>query len=59
MIAHVREVTGKPVGIKTVVGSEDVFRGFFDVIKARGADSAPDYITIDGGEGGTVPRRCR
>lgn len=52
MIAHIREVTGKPVGIKTVVGSEESFRDFFDAIAKRTAD-APDFITIDGGEGGT------
>lgn len=53
MVNHVRDVTGKPVGIKTVVGTEDVIRELFDVIAARGADSAPDFIVIDGGEGGT------
>ncbi|MGE4325625.1 MAG: FMN-binding glutamate synthase family protein [Pseudodonghicola sp.] len=53
MIAHVREVTGKPVGIKTVMGSEEAMRAFFDVIAARGPESAPDFITLDGGEGGT------
>ncbi|WP_121067392.1 FMN-binding glutamate synthase family protein [Chachezhania antarctica] len=53
MIGHVREVTGKPVGIKMVVGSEVFVREFFDTIVARGADSAPDFITLDGGEGGT------
>ncbi|MDK3017638.1 FMN-binding glutamate synthase family protein [Pseudodonghicola flavimaris] len=53
MIAHVREVTGKPVGIKTVVGSEEAMRAFFEVIVARGPESAPDFITLDGGEGGT------
>ena len=52
-IAHVREVTGKPVGIKTVVGAEEPFRDFFMAIKARGESSAPDFITLDGGEGGT------
>lgn len=52
MIAHIREVTGKPVGIKTVVGSEEAFREFFDTIAKRTTD-APDFITIDGGEGGT------
>lgn len=52
MIAHVREVTGKPVGIKTVVGSEVVMREMFMNIAAR-PDDAPDFITIDGGEGGT------
>jgi glutamate synthase domain-containing protein 2 len=52
MIAHVREVTGKPVGIKTVVGSEAVMREMFMVIACR-PEAAPDFITIDGGEGGT------
>jgi len=51
MIAHVREVTGKPVGIKTVFGSEQPFRELFDLILER--DEAPDFITLDGGEGGT------
>jgi glutamate synthase domain-containing protein 2 len=53
MIARVRDVTGKPVGIKTVVGSETVFADLFETIRTRGSDSAPDFITIDGGEGGT------
>lgn len=53
MIARVREVTGKPVGIKTVVGSEESFRDLFNAIALRGSHSAPDFITIDGGEGGT------
>jgi glutamate synthase domain-containing protein 2 len=52
MISHVREVTGKPVGIKTVVGSEAVMREMFMNIASR-PDDAPDFITIDGGEGGT------
>jgi glutamate synthase domain-containing protein 2 len=53
MIDHVRDVTGKPVGIKTAVGSEEVFRTLFSAISLRGDASAPDFITIDGGEGGT------
>jgi len=52
-IAHVRDVTGKPVGIKTVFGSDAAFRELFDLILQRGLDSAPDFITLDGGEGGT------
>lgn len=52
-VAHIREVTGKPVGIKTVVGAEITMREFFETIARRGADMAPDFITIDGGEGGT------
>lgn len=53
MIAHIRQVTGKPVGIKTVVGTEDAIEDLFTAITARGEASAPDFITIDGGEGGT------
>ncbi len=53
MIHRVREVTGKPVGIKTVIGAVEGFEGFFDAIIKRGVESAPDFITIDGGEGGT------
>ncbi len=52
-IAHVREVSGLPTGIKTVMGAETTFADFFDTIAKRGADSAPDFITLDGGEGGT------
>jgi len=52
-IGHVREVSGLPTGIKTVMGSEAVFEELFDTIVARGIESAPDFITLDGGEGGT------
>jgi glutamate synthase domain-containing protein 2 len=53
MIAHIREVTGKPVGIKTVAGGAEPFEELFRLIIERGEDSAPDFITLDGGEGGT------
>ncbi|WP_353341401.1 FMN-binding glutamate synthase family protein [Pelagimonas sp. KU-00592-HH] len=53
MIVRIREVTGKPVGIKTVAGSEPAVRELFETIDRRGSDAAPDFITIDGGEGGT------
>ncbi len=53
MIDHVRKVTGKPVGIKTVIGSTTPWVELFQLIVARGPDSAPDFITLDGGEGGT------
>ncbi|MGI9395095.1 MAG: FMN-binding glutamate synthase family protein [Boseongicola sp.] len=53
MIAHIREVTGKPVGIKTVVGAERDTQEMFDTIARRGHEAAPDFVTIDGGEGGT------
>ena len=52
-IAHVRDVTGKPVGIKTVMGNAAPFRDLFSMINTHGKESAPDFITLDGGEGGT------
>lgn len=53
MICHIREVSGKPCGFKTVIGSSDSWEEFFELITRRGDDCAPDFITIDGGEGGT------
>ncbi|MCT4556414.1 MAG: FMN-binding glutamate synthase family protein [Pelagimonas sp.] len=53
LIAHIREVTGKPVGFKTCLGSADPWFEFFRKVKERGIESAPDFITVDGGEGGT------
>ena len=53
MINHIREVTGKPVGIKAVIGSYFWLESFCDSIKKRGIDSAPDFITIDSADGGT------
>lgn len=53
IINHIRDVTGKPVGFKTVIGNPNDFEEFFDIINERGAECAPDFITIDGGEGGT------
>jgi len=52
-VAHIRRVTGKPVGFKTVIGSSDTYASLFEQILERGAVHAPDFITIDGGEGGT------
>ena len=53
LIDRVRSVSGKPVGIKTVLGAEEPLAELFAAIKQRGMESAPDFITIDGGEGGT------
>ena len=51
MVGHIREVTGKPVGFKTVVGAPEPLAELFDLIVHRGADCAPDFITVDGGDG--------
>jgi len=53
MIMRVREITGKPVGFKTVISNEVFPETLFEAIHRRGIDSAPDFITIDGGDGGT------
>ena len=53
MVGHIRKVTGKPCGFKTVIGSSDAWAEFFELINERGAECAPDFIAIDGGEGGT------
>ena len=53
MINHVRDITGKPVGFKAVLGSNDWIRDLCRAIQQRGIESAPDFITLDGAEGGT------
>ena len=52
-LAHIREVTGKPVGFKCVVGAYGWLDNLFDAINQRGQSSAPDFITIDSSDGGT------
>lgn len=53
MINRIRDVTGKPVGIKSVIGGKQMLRGLFEEINKRGIESAPDFFTVDGGDGGT------
>lgn len=53
MLHYIREVTGRPVGFKAVFGSETFPRDLCEAIHRRGLDFAPDFITVDGGEGGT------
>lgn len=53
MIMRVRRIAQKPVGFKAVVSSADWLDELFTLICERGMDSAPDFITIDSGDGGT------
>ncbi len=53
MVAHIRNVTGKPVGIKSVVGAYGWLEEMCEAIHKRGIESAPDFFTLDGGDGGT------
>lgn len=52
-LGHIRKLTGKPTGFKTVLGSVDMIHELCQEILKRGPDSAPDFITLDGAEGGT------
>lgn len=52
-IYQVKQITGKPVGFKTVVGSYGWLETLAEQITARGIEYAPDFITIDSGDGGT------
>ena len=53
LIGRIRDRTGLPVGIKTVVSSSVYPERLCEAILRRGPDSAPDFITVDGGEGGS------
>ncbi|MBS4212869.1 FMN-binding glutamate synthase family protein [Neobacillus rhizophilus] len=50
-IEKIREHTGKPVGMKIVIGSTDSAEELARYMKESG--KGPDFITVDGGEGGT------
>lgn len=52
-IEHVRNITGKPTGFKTVIGDTGWLEELCLEIRRRGPESAPDFITVDGGDGGT------
>jgi len=51
-IAHLRKLSnGKPVGFKLCIGHKSEFIAICKAMIA--ADTYPDFITVDGGEGGT------
>jgi glutamate synthase domain-containing protein 2 len=53
-IEHIRTVTGKPVGFKLVIGGGDFLDALCRDVLARGAEqAAPDFITLDSGDGGS------
>jgi glutamate synthase domain-containing protein 2 len=52
-IGHVREVTGKPTGFKSVIGAYGWLENLCEEIHKRGIECAPDFIAIDSGDGGT------
>ncbi|PHR66977.1 FMN-binding glutamate synthase family protein [Pseudidiomarina marina] len=52
-IHRVRTITGKPTGIKFVMGEPNWIDELVATIKSRGEASAPDFITLDSADGGT------
>jgi len=52
-IASIRDITGKPVGVKTAIGGWQFINEVCDAVNRRGLEYAPDFLTIDGGEGGS------
>ena len=52
-INEVRTLSGKPTGFKSVIGGVGWLQEMFIEIHRRGVESAPDFITVDSGDGGT------
>ncbi|PWJ58211.1 glutamate synthase domain-containing protein 2 [Dyadobacter jejuensis] len=50
-VESIAQATGLPVGIKSAVGKTDMWEEL--AFKMAESGSGPDFITIDGGEGGT------
>jgi glutamate synthase domain-containing protein 2 len=53
MVARIRDITGRPVGVKTAVGGWRFMNELADTVHRRGLEFAPDFLVIDGGEGGS------
>jgi len=53
LIVRVRGVSGKPVGFKAVIGAYGWLDELFEAVNRRGPEAAPDFITLDGADGGT------
>lgn len=51
LVTHWQEITGKPVGFKLVAGDQYAFEELAQYMQETGKH--PDFITIDGAEGGT------
>jgi glutamate synthase domain-containing protein 2 len=53
LIARIRRATGKPTGFKAVIGAYGWLDELLEEVRHRGDESAPDFITVDSGDGGT------
>src|SRR5712692_904858 len=52
-MAYIRDLTGRPVGVKTAMGGWRFMNEMADIVHKRGLELAPDFLVIDGGEGGS------
>lgn len=55
-IGKLKRLSEKPVGVKIVLASSDAFEPYADLIEKRlreGSEAFPDFITIDGADGGS------
>ena len=52
-VARVRDISGLPTGFKAVMGDLVWIEDMCREIHRRGLESAPDFIIVDGSEGGT------
>src|SRR5699024_10830323 len=50
-VSHWQDITGRPVSIKVVAGDDDSFEDLAKYMRETGKN--PDFISIDGAEGGT------
>ncbi len=50
----IRDLTGRPVGVKTAIGGWEFINDLCEAVLRRGpANTRPDFLVIDGGEGGS------
>ncbi|MDQ7043754.1 MAG: FMN-binding glutamate synthase family protein [Sulfurimonas sp.] len=55
-MGRLKELSSKPVGVKIVISSQEGFDEYANLIKERisaGSNAYPDFITVDGGDGGS------
>ena len=52
-VSWIRELTGRPVGVKTAIGGWRFMNELAEAVHRRGLETAPDFLVIDGGEGGS------
>jgi glutamate synthase domain-containing protein 2 len=52
-VVWLRDLTGRPVGVKTAIGGWEFINQLCDAVLRRGPEYAPDFLAIDGGEGGS------